>query len=333
LVRLNTRFPKRKQTKRVVAVGRGVGALVATVLIAIAVGGCGSALASSGSASEPRARAENLAQMIRQAGGELLTVNFYSPALRRWADYLVYLPSDYTPSRRLPVFYMLHGMPGRPLAFTVNADVEPRLEGLIKQDRVPAMILVFPDGRIGELTATDSEWANTSSGQFDGYVVNVVRDVDHRFATIATRQDRVIAGLSAGAYGAMNLALHHLNLFSSVQVWSGYFTQTRTGVFARATPAQLAYNSPIDLVDKLGRMLARYPLRAFLFVGKNDSDRNQTAPMARALKDRGASVGYAIYSGGHSWGLWTKHIDQMLILAGHDMATPPGGLLGLRPLF
>ena len=249
-------------------------------------------------------------------------MDFYSDALRGTADYLVYLPSQYNPSRPLPVFYMLHGMPGRPLAFTVNADVEGRVEGLIRKARMPPMILVFPDGRIGGRTATDSEWANTSSGHFDGYIVDVVRDVDRRFATLHDRQHRVIAGLSAGAYGAMNLALHHLNLFGSVQVWSGYFTQTRTGVFARATPAQLASNSPIDLVAQLGPLLARYPLRAFLFVGRSDPDRDQIEPMARALEARGADVAYAIYPGGHSWRLWQAHIDQMLILAGQDVTSP-----------
>jgi hypothetical protein len=44
--------------------------------------------------------------------GRLTRVHFYSRALGRIADYLVYLPADYTPSRRLPVFYGLHGMPG-----------------------------------------------------------------------------------------------------------------------------------------------------------------------------------------------------------------------------
>ena len=91
-------------------------------------------------------------------------------------------------------------MPGRPLAFTVNAQVESKLEGLItRQRRVAPMILVFPDGRIDGNTQTDSEWANTRSGPFESYVVDIVHNVDSRFATLPYRQDRAIAGLSAGA--------------------------------------------------------------------------------------------------------------------------------------
>jgi enterochelin esterase-like enzyme/drug/metabolite transporter (DMT)-like permease len=255
--------------------------------------------------------------------GTLFIVHFYSEALGKRADYLVYLPREYSPSRHLPVFYMLHGMPGRPLAFTVNAGVEPKLERLIQTHRVKPMILVFPDGRIDGRTHTDSEWANTRSGRFESYVVDVVHDVDSRFATLPYRRDRAIAGLSAGAYGAANVGLHQVTLFGLIQVWSGYFTQTRTGVFARATPAQLAYNSPIDYARTMRGALRRHRLRVFIYVGRGDSDHDQVAPMAAVLRAEGADVHYAIYSGGHSWKLWSPRVDQMLIMASRGFAAAP----------
>lgn len=122
------------------------------------------------------------------------------------------------------------------------------------------MILVFPDGRIGERTATDSEWANTPAGRFESNVVDVVHNVDQRFATLPSRGDRTIGGLSAGAYGTANVGLHQVALFGLVQ----------------------------------------YPLRTFLYVGNGDSDRGQTPPMAAALRAAGADAHYAIYSGGHN---------------------------------
>ena len=51
----------------------------------------------------------------------------------------------------------------------------------------------------------DSEWANTPSGNYESYVTNVVSDVAQRFATLPCRQERALAGLSAGAYGAANI--------------------------------------------------------------------------------------------------------------------------------
>ena len=260
----------------------------------------------------------------RAVAGRLLTIHFYSRALRKRADYLVYVPKEYVPWRPLPVFYMLHGMPGRPMAFTVNGHVETRIEMLISERRMQPMILVFPDGRIDGNTQTDSEWANTKSGRFDSYVVDVVNNVDSRFATLPYRQDRVVAGLSAGAYGAINVVLHHLDVFAELQVWSGYFIETRSGVFAHATASQLNNNSPLRLVDTLTAEIASYPLRAFLFVGRGDSDSGQVAPMTAALRAHGADAHYAIYSGGHSWRLWNEHLNQMLILASRDVRLPLG---------
>jgi enterochelin esterase-like enzyme len=256
----------------------------------------------------------------QSAAGRLFTIYFYSKALRKRTDYLVYVPREYRVNHPLPVFYMLHGMPGRPLAFTVNASVESKLEALIRERLAKPMILVFPDGRIDGNTQSDSEWANTRSGRFENYVVNVVSDVDRRFATRPCRESRAIAGLSAGAYGAINIGLHQVATFGVIQVWSGYFIETRDGVFAHATRSDLRYNSPLEYVWTMKSALRDYPLRVFLYVGDGDSGRVQIYPMDRALRDVGAKVQYAIYPGGHSWGLWSPRTDQMLVMASHDFA-------------
>ncbi|MGZ4193828.1 MAG: alpha/beta hydrolase [Solirubrobacteraceae bacterium] len=258
--------------------------------------------------------------------GRLQTVHFYSPALHRVADYIVYTPPGYDQGGaggvRYPVYYLLHGSPGRPVVFTDIAQMPVRMDNLISQHRMRPMILVFPDGRIAGSTYSDSEWANTPSGAFASYVINVVRDVDHRFRTIAKRQDRVIAGFSAGAYGATNVALHNVRTFAEFQSWSGYYIETRSGVFAHADSAALRANSPLDYVGRLRGLIVANPVRAFLFVGRDDNDSPQTEPMARALAAAGASVTYALYHGGHDWELWHVHLDQMLILASRDTSEP-----------
>ena len=134
------------------------------------------------------------ARIARETHGRLVTVHFYSRALRKEADYLIYLPAGYRAGRPLPAFYLLHGMPGKPVAFTVNANIEVLLERLIRAGRVGPMLLVFPDGRIDGRTASDSEWANTPSGDYESYITNVVRDVDSRYEALPCREERAIAG-------------------------------------------------------------------------------------------------------------------------------------------
>jgi enterochelin esterase-like enzyme len=260
----------------------------------------------------------------RARQGQLETVQFYSRALHRVADYIVYTPPGYgqgTP--RYPVDYLLHGSPGRPVVFTDIAQLPVRMDNLISQHRMRPMILVFPDGRIAGSTYSDSEWANTPSGAFADYVVNVVRDVDHRFHTLARRDDRVIAGFSAGAYGATNIMLHHIKLFANLQSWSGYYLETRSGVFAGANTATLDDDSPLDYVRGLRATIAANPIRAFLFVGRDDDDSPQTRPMAQALAQAGGDVTWALYPGGHDWQLWHAHLDQMLMLASRETSVAP----------
>jgi hypothetical protein len=51
--------------------------------------------------------------------------------------------------------------------------------------------------------------------------------------------------------------------------------------------------------------LRRYPLRAFLYVGRDDSVADQLAPMVRAMQAAGVRVGSAVYPGRHSWNVWS----------------------------
>ena len=260
---------------------------------------------------------------IPRAGtGRLLNVDFYSQALRRRDYYLVYLPPGYTATKRYPVLYLLHGMPGKPEVFIDIANLDVRLDNQLSEGTARPMIMVFPDGRIDGSVYSDSEWANTPSGAYASSVIDVVKNVDHRFSTLRHRQDRVIGGFSAGAYGAINIALRHLAVFGSVEAWSGYFTQTATGVFARASRTDLVNNSPLEYVSRLRRQLASDPLRVFMFVGRDDESSRQISPMARALNAAGAQATYAIYPGGHDWEVWYPRLNQMLILASHDFATP-----------
>lgn len=266
------------------------------------------------------------AAIRRDAGvrpGHLQWVDFYSPALARQADYLVYLPTGYDPAHRYPVFYLLHGSPGRPQAYINIVNINARLDNLIRSARVTPMILVFPDGRIDGNTFSDSEWTNTPAGRYEDYVLDVVRDVDRRFPTVPDRDARIIGGYSAGAFGALNVTLHHLAVFASFEAWSGPFAEARSGVFAHASGAQIAHYSPLDYTPSLAPVIARFPLQGFLYGGRLDEDSRALPRMATELQAAGAAIRWTFYPGGHDFQLWNAHVDQMLILASHYLLTPP----------
>jgi enterochelin esterase-like enzyme len=261
--------------------------------------------------------------------GTIQTVAFQSPAIGRTSQYMVYLPPGYAQAaargKRYPVLYLLHGYPGKMPVF-VNVDaVHVTMNVQIAQHKTPPMILVMPGGKNGVLGA-DTEWADTPSGNWMSYVMDVVHDVDHRYATIANRAHRGIAGDSEGAYGAVNVALHHVGMFSVLESWGGYFTQTPTGVFAHATPAELAANSPAAYLASLSPEVHRLGLRAWLYQGRLDSmNPALITNFSLALHRAGADVRLGFFPGGHDWGLFRAQTPRMLMAAGRWFKQRPNG--------
>src|SRR4029078_4817278 len=89
------------------------------------------------------------------------------------------------------------------------------------------------------------------------------------------------AAESEGASGAVNVALHHLGLFSIVESWSGYYWQTRSTVFAHSPAAEIAANSPAAEGGTLRPRIRRLVLRAWICQGRQDrSDPSQTVHFA-----------------------------------------------------
>lgn len=264
--------------------------------------------------------------------GTLREVTFHSPAIGQDNHYLAYLPPGYAAGaargRRFPVLYLLHGTPGQMGVFTNVGAIDVRANVLIARHAIPPMILVMPEGEPGTLHG-DTEWANTAAGRWMDFVMNVVHDVDHRFATKADRQHRGIAGDSEGAYGAVNVGLRHLPEFSVIESWSGYFTQTPTGVFSHASPAELRANSPAGYVASLASSIRRLGLRTWLLQGRTDpTDPRLIRNFSAQLHAAGADVRYGFFAGGHDWGLWRAQAPHMLRVAGRWFSQRPGAHVG-----
>jgi enterochelin esterase-like enzyme len=261
------------------------------------------------------------------ARGTVETVRFYSPAIGRTNRYMVYLPPGYAAAaadgRRFGVMYLLHGSPGAMSAFTNIDAVDVRMNTLIARRAVRPMILVMPAGEQG--LGGDTEWANTASGRWMDFVMNVVHDVDRRFATLADRRHRAIAGASEGAYGALNIGLRDLRAFSVIESWSGYYTQDAVGPFSHASRAELAANSPAAYVPSLAPAIRRLGLRAWLLEGQEDwRSPGLMTRFAAELHAAGADVRYGFFPGGHDWRLWRAQTPRLLIAAGRWFGQRPG---------
>jgi enterochelin esterase-like enzyme len=248
--------------------------------------------------------------------GSTRVVHIWSEALHQRRAYLVYTPPGYAAEaergRRFPVLYLLHAPPGRPDGYFLAGAIGVRANELIAQHRIRPLLMVLPYGK-SRLYGSDTEWANARAGRFMDFVLDVVHDVDHRFATEADRRDRAIAGLSEGGYGALNIALHHLDAFSIAESWSGYFQQTPTQAFTGASPAFLRANSPVDEVPRLVPPIRRLGFRAWLYQGLSDpAPAQRLTQFGRRLAGAGAAVRFGFFPGAHDWGLWRAQVPRML---------------------
>lgn len=259
--------------------------------------------------------------------GSVTTNTFYSPALHRTAEYDIYLPPGYAGQaargRRFGVLYLLGSPAGVPQGIFNTGAVAVRADLLIHAHRMAPMLVVVPRDKTG-LFGNDTEWADAGAGRYEGFVLDAVRFIDRTYATYPDRQHRGVGGLSMGAYGAMNITLHHPGLFSVAESWSGYFEQTPTGPFAGASRAALAYNSPAQEVPRRAAEIHRLGLRAWIYQGSHDDVRvSDTASFAHALTRAGGRVRFAVYPGGHNWRLWRAQMPRQLLAASSWFSTPP----------
>jgi hypothetical protein len=73
--------------------------------------------------------------------------------------------------------------------------------------------------------------------------------------------------VSAGGYGAVDIALRHVGVFAVAESWEGYFHPFRDGPFAAASPATLAAHDPVLLARKKAATIRSHRLRFFLSTG------------------------------------------------------------------
>jgi enterochelin esterase-like enzyme len=247
-----------------------------------------------------------------------------SPALGgRAQETYVYLPSGYAqhPNRRYSVLYLLHGFPGRPLAFLSTVRMGIIDDVLTTRHRAQPLILVMPFGSTG--TFNDQEWVNGFAAG-NGWSTFVSRDlvhyIDGQYRTIATARGRAVAGLSEGGYGAINIAVQHPGEFSVVESWSGYVRPDKLhSIFGRDLQL-LSANDPRLLVRRAAPRLRTTHTYFWFYSGSTDRYRLQNAAFAQQLAALHVPYSYRLVVGGHNWAIWRSNAALAYLAAAARLA-------------
>jgi len=260
--------------------------------------------------------------------GTLQQGQYVSPALGNLTrSYIIYLPPSYSAdsTTRYPTIYLLHGSPGGPPNWMAEGQAPLSEDSLVAAHKMREAILVAADGR-GPVYRT-SEWANSFDGRQrmeDAIVTDLVGYIDKHYRTLPNAADRVIAGLSEGGFGAVNIALHHPDVFGAAVSAGGYFTAEGPlfggggllGNFYRA------YNSPLLYISSRNGQRAVHQLRFVIAAGTGDGHFYTGAvTFVQQLRAVHADVTVIELPGGHSWTNWATMLARAF-----QVVEPPNGI-------
>lgn len=224
----------------------------------------------------------------------IVTVQFFSPALGRHVTYSVILPEEQ--EGEAPLLYQLHGRTDDHTAWL-------KLSNLVMHAREYPFIIVLPDGGV-------SFWRNYSAREH--YETFVVDDLDrHVRRTFRVRPGKAaIGGLSMGGYGAMALGLKYPDRFASI--WShssAFYSADRFRSF------DVPPDDPeeMDIYQLAARVKGRPDLPVIGFdCGRDDFLLEDNRRFHRHLEKLGIPHTYKEHDGGHTWSYWDLHVREAL---------------------
>jgi len=225
---------------------------------------------------------------------------------------IVYVPGAYAalPTTGFPVVYFLHGSPGTAEGWITGGGMPTMLDSLIASGQMPPIIAVFPDDQ--GVVSDDSYWGNTPLGDTveTWFLQTLIPNIDSSYRSLGAAY-RGIAGLSAGGFGAVNLAIQNPGVFSWVASYSGVFAGPDR-LFGSESDA----NSPQLTISALPAA-ERFPL--FLGQGAQDTEFGpQTTQFVGTVDglDWTQPLKTEVVPGPHSWQAWTAEAHDSLVWLG-----------------
>jgi enterochelin esterase-like enzyme len=130
--------------------------------------------------------------------------------------YSIYLPPGYSTAKKYPVLYLFHGLTDDQTTWTNGSKGKANniIDNLIAQNKVVPMVIVMPDGAMGD---------NGSTGNFakldDPLINNLIPLIESTYSVSTAPIDRAVGGLSMGGGQTLRIGFGHVNMFS----WIGAF--------------------------------------------------------------------------------------------------------------
>ena len=242
---------------------------------------------------------------------------------------MVYTPPGYSPARKYPVLYLLHGIGGNETHWTQFGAADGILDNMIADNKGVPMIVVMPNGRASNEPSTmfggrggprggpagdPARGAGARAGgpggtgmgvEFQAYaaferelISDLVPHIESHYSVQAGREHRALAGLSMGGGQSLNFGLGNLNTFA----WVGGFSSA-----PNTSPAAQLVKDPAAARQMLKLL--------WVSCGDQDSLFNISEGVHKYLAEQNVPHIWHIDAGGaHTFPVWRNDLHHFATL-------------------
>ncbi|MFX0054832.1 MAG: alpha/beta hydrolase-fold protein [Promethearchaeota archaeon] len=246
--------------------------------------------------------------------GTVVRETMYSETLKDFRYCNIYLPPNYNPAKKYPIFYLLHGGGNDYANWLYDGTADRIMDYQIAKGKAKEMIVAMPDGNVmtqedmarmlasARATAQKEDWAAVTArsmesvfmGHLKYFVNDVMPFVESKYSINGSR---AIAGLSMGAMQTYNLITASPELFNAA------------GLFSGGPPDQGARISAVK--DQLEKYEIIYSA-----VGNVDKEevREGMKSVQSLMDELGVPNKYFETMGGHIWAVWQRALVNFVEL-------------------
>jgi enterochelin esterase-like enzyme len=207
----------------------------------------------------------------------------------------VYTPPGYetNSAARYPLLYLLHGSNDTPAGWTTVGRANFTMDNFLAEKKVREMIIVTPFGHAVPF-GSPRELQQKNTARFEEYLLkDVIPMIEAKYRIAPGRENRAIAGFSMGGGHALHVGLGHLDLFSSI------------GIFSSGLPQDFESRFSDQLKDAKG---TNRKLNVFwIGCGKDDFVFDSSQRLSAILIKYGINHSYRPTEGAHTFNVWKEY--------------------------
>jgi enterochelin esterase-like enzyme len=254
------------------------------------------------------------------SAGEVFLETFKSEAIGRDYKYTVYLPDAYKAgTQSYPILYLLHGAGGDENEWLAKGGLRETMDAMIARRLIQPMVVVMPGH-------TGAWWVDGAKEKGETALVKeVMPHAEAKYRVTAATGGRLIAGLSAGGYGTLNLMMKYPKMFAAAAILSPAIYDPvppnhssgvrnppfqKDGKFDADLWKSLNYPVHIEGYKKSGTIVP-------LYINSGDHDTFGIALQSATLYEKlrlhqPRAIEFRVVDGDHEWMVWRDTLGDAL---------------------